>query len=55
MLMDEIREKVNSKKKDKKDASQPGLAYHTWDLGHLFPDYETEINLYKANKKNNKA
>jgi hypothetical protein len=55
MLMDEIREKVNSKKKDKKDASQPGLAYQTWDLGHLFPDYETEINPYKANKKNNKT
>jgi hypothetical protein len=29
MLMDENREKVNLKKKDKKDASQPGLAYQT--------------------------
>jgi hypothetical protein len=29
MLMDEIREKINLKKKDKKDASQPRLACQT--------------------------
>lgn len=49
--MDEIREKVNLKKKDKKDARQPGLVCQTLDLSHLFPDYETEISPYKANKK----
>jgi len=50
-----FEKKLIWKKKDKKYASQPSLAYQTWDLGHLFLDYETEISPYKANKKNYKA
>jgi hypothetical protein len=55
MLMDEIREKINLIKKDKKDTSQLRLACQTWDPDQLFPDHETGISPYKVNKKNYKA
>jgi hypothetical protein len=44
--MKKMKKKINLKKEQKNDLSQPGLTFQTHDL-----DHETGITLKKVNKK----